>query len=64
MFMTTPEERVMGVYKRERSYQRHCFGDYSEIESLNLASFLEFIEAYLEKAKKQNCSLFWILKYF
>jgi hypothetical protein len=53
--MTTPEEMTIGIYKIERSYQRCCFGDYSKIKSLNLASFLEFIEEYLTKAKEAYC---------
>ena len=40
------------LYQREREYQRCCFGEYSDIKSLNFASFLLFIEEYLQKAKK------------
>ncbi len=40
------------LYQREREYQRCCFGEYSDLKSLNFASFLLFIEEYLQKAKK------------
>jgi hypothetical protein len=43
------------VYQKEREYQRCCFGEYSDLESLNFASFLLFIEEYLSKAKKGYC---------
>ena len=40
------------LYQKEREYQRCCFGEYSDLKSLNFASFLLFIEEYLQKAKK------------
>lgn len=40
------------LYQREREYQRCCFGEYSDVKSLNFASFLLFIEEYVQKAKK------------
>jgi hypothetical protein len=46
------EQEIIEIYKREREYQRMCFGEYSEIENLNPASFLNFIETYLNKAKE------------
>ena len=51
----TQEETVISIYKRERKYQKYCFGDYTKIDQLNLASFLEFIEEYLSRAKKSYC---------
>ncbi len=39
------------LYQEEREYQRCCFGEYSDLKSLNFASFLLFIEKYLQKAK-------------
>jgi len=47
------QEEIIELYKRERKYQRMCFGEYSEIKTLNPASFLNFIETYLDKAKKE-----------
>ena len=44
--------KLMQVYKKERYYQSCCFGDYADINALNFASFLLFIEEYLIKAKK------------
>jgi len=46
-------ETVMELYKKEREYQKKCFGEYSKIPSLNFASFLNFIRTYLEKAEKE-----------
>ena len=40
------------LYKKERDYERHVFGDYSEDKSLNFASFLIFLEQYVAKARK------------
>ena len=40
------------LYTKEREYQKCCFGEYSEIKSLNLASFILFIEEYIHRAKK------------
>ena len=40
------------LYQREREYQKCCFGNYSDLQSLNFASFLLFIEEYLSRAKK------------
>jgi hypothetical protein len=45
-------EKILEVYKKEREYQRECFGEYINIKSLNFASFLNFIKTYLEKAEK------------
>ena len=43
------------LYEKERDYQKCCFGEYSEIDSLNLASFILFIENYIERTKKSYC---------
>jgi hypothetical protein len=45
------EEQLIELYRKEREYQRSCFGEYSDLESLNFASFLNFIETYLKRAK-------------
>ncbi|MFW9871839.1 MAG: hypothetical protein ACFFG0_01970 [Candidatus Thorarchaeota archaeon] len=46
------EKNVILIYKKERGYQRACFGEYQNIKSLNFASFLNFIRTYLNKAEK------------
>lgn len=46
------KEPVVKIYIKERDYEQYVFGDYREIDSLNLASFLNFLESYIEKAKK------------
>lgn len=53
--MTMNEEKLMEIYRRERDYQKCCFGEYKDIGSLNFASFLLFIEQYLKKAKEGYC---------
>ena len=40
------------LYQKERDYERHVFGEYSQDKSLNFASFLIFLEHYIKKAKK------------
>ena len=47
--------KLFQLYQRERAYQSCCFGEYSDLQSLNFASFLVFIEEYLAKAKKGYC---------
>jgi len=49
------EEKIKKInllYEKERDYQLCVFGEYENVESLNLASFLVLIERYLQKAKK------------
>ena len=46
------EEDVIELYKKERKYQRCMFGDYKNVQSLNLASFISFIRHYLDKVEK------------
>jgi hypothetical protein len=45
-------EELFQVYQKEREYQRKAFGEYKKNPTLSIASFLTFIEEYLEKAKK------------
>jgi len=47
--------QLFQLYQKEREYQRCCFGNYADLDSLNFASFLLFIEEYLGKAKKGYC---------
>jgi hypothetical protein len=44
--------KLIDLYIKEREYQREIFGNYKDNPALNVASFLNFIETYLEKAKK------------
>lgn len=48
-------ETLFKLYQKEREYQKCCFGEYKDLDSLNLASFLLFIEEYLNKSKKGYC---------
>lgn len=40
------------LYEKERDYERHVFGEYSQDKSLSFASFLIFLEEYVKKAKQ------------
>ena len=46
-------EEVTKLYEKERSYQRDAFGEYQNNPSLNLASFLEFLDDYVKRAKEE-----------
>jgi len=50
--MEEPDKIIARLYERERQYQISAFGEYQDIHALNLASFLVFLEKYLEKAKE------------
>jgi len=52
--MTTNE--LIKLYEKEREYQRSAFGEYKTNPSLNLGSFLLFLDNYLNKAKKYYVS--------
>jgi hypothetical protein len=43
-------EKLFEIYEKERDYQKRVFGDPSKSPCLNIASFLKFIEHYIEKA--------------
>jgi len=43
-------ENVVRLYDKERRYQEKLFGNYEKDKSLNLASFLEFLRTYLDRA--------------
>jgi len=49
-------EEVIELYIKEREYETLVFGDYNQNQSLNLASFLTFLEQYLKRAKKSYCN--------
>jgi len=40
------------LYIKERNYQEEVFGVYENDKSLNLASFLEFLRTYIDRATK------------
>lgn len=44
-------KQLFDLYLKEREYQRCCFGEYHDIKSFNLASFLNFIDTYLKKCQ-------------
>jgi len=46
------KQTLIDLYVKERQYQKTVFGDYRNDPDLNLASFLAFIERYVEKAKQ------------
>jgi hypothetical protein len=43
---------VINLYIKERKYEEETFGNYTNNESLNLASFITFLETYVIRAKK------------
>jgi hypothetical protein len=45
-------EQLFELYKKEREYQIKIFGRYEQNPALNVASFLNFVEEYLKKAKE------------
>jgi hypothetical protein len=53
--MDIKREIIKRIYDKEREYQKCCFGEYEHLNSLNFASFLIFIDEYLQKAKKAYC---------
>jgi hypothetical protein len=46
------EEKIIELYAKERAYQKCMFGDYKNVKSFNIASFISFIRHYLDKAEK------------
>jgi len=47
----TPTE-IFLLYEKEREYENCVFGDYKNVPSLNLASFIIFLDIYLKKVKE------------
>jgi len=47
----TPQQ-IFALYEKERDYETCVFGDYSKVESLNLASFITFLDIYVRKVKQ------------
>jgi hypothetical protein len=45
------QKKLFDLYLKEREYQRCCFGEYYDVKSFNLASFLNFIDTYLKKCQ-------------
>lgn len=46
------KDEILDLLKKEREYQETVFGDYHLLKSFNVATFLEFIEDYITRAKK------------
>jgi len=46
------QDTLFELYSLEREYQKKVFGDYRNNDSLNLASFIVFLETYLKRAKE------------
>jgi len=49
-------DELKRLYDKEREYQIKVFGDYKNNPSFNLASFLIFLDEYIDKAKKNYLS--------
>jgi hypothetical protein len=45
-------DEVLDLYVKERQYEEKVFGRYSDVKSLNVASFLEFLKRYINEAEK------------
>ena len=43
---------VLDLYIKEREYEERIFGSYEKNQSLNLASFILFLENYISRARK------------
>ena len=43
--------QIFDLYEKERDYEERVFGDYAHVKSLNLASFIVFLDIYLKKVK-------------
>jgi len=43
---------IIELYKKEREYEECIFGNYSEIKSLNVASFILLLKNYINKIEK------------
>jgi len=41
---------LIELYKKEREYETCVFGEYSQVQPLNFASFLIFLQQYIKKA--------------
>lgn len=50
------QDEIIKLYIKERVYEKSIFGEYKENPSLNLGSFLLFIDNTLQKAKKYYVS--------
>lgn len=50
------KDEVIKLYLKEREYEQSIFGEYKNNPSLNLGSFLLFLDNTLQKAKKYYVS--------
>lgn len=46
-----PTKSIIELFIKERNYQKCAHGEYIDIDSLNIASFIIIIETYLNKLK-------------
>lgn len=53
-------EELVQLYYKERKYQEKVFGDYKDNPAFNLATFITFIEKYIDRVKQSYCDR-WIL---
>ena len=54
--------KVMELYMKERMYEQGIFGDYADNPKFNIATFMVFIEKYLNEAKEKYAGA-WTAKY-
>jgi hypothetical protein len=45
-------QQILDIYEKEREYETCSFGDYKELKSLNLGSFIIFLDSYLKRVKE------------
>lgn len=43
---------IIELYKKEREYEECVFGNYAEVKSLNVASFIILLKNYINKIEK------------
>jgi hypothetical protein len=45
-------QQVIDMYVKEREYETCVFGNYKDVKSLNLGSFIIFLDIYIKKVKE------------
>jgi len=46
---------IIELFRKEREYEECVFGNYSQVKSLNIASFVLLLRTYLDKIEKAYC---------
>lgn len=59
--MILNKTELMSLYLKERDYEKEIFGDYEKNPCFNVATFLNFLDQYIAKAKKSYANE-WIDK--